>query len=258
MLGNARSMSAWSIAPALDAQGLLGELFGELGDLSAWGLSVARILPAVTLIPGFGLAAVAAPIRIGLALALALSVLPTLGPSLDQDLPWALAFGRELLRGLPLALEVSAVLWAATMAGGLIDNLRGARESSALPNLEEPSPPLATLLGLLAAIAFLETGGATRVAGALAVAPAASASLFETAALDLARAIEIAVAIAAPLAAVSIVLEVAAALVARAAAPAHVQALIAPLRSLVLLAVAALVIERIAALLAVLAASTPS
>ena len=254
-------MSAWSnagwAAPAQGAQAVLGGLLGELGDVGGWGLSAARVLPAVTLIPAFGLAAVAVPIRIAFALALSFAVLPALGPSLDRELPWALSFGQELLRGLPLALEVSAVLWAASMAGGLIDNLRGARETSSLPTLEEPTPPLGALLGLLTALAFLESGGATRVASALVSLPAPGASALELAARDLTHAIEVAVAIAAPLAAASIVTELSAALVARAASPAHVQALIAPLRSVVLLAVAALVIERLAALLVVLAASVP-
>jgi flagellar biosynthesis protein FliR len=254
-------MSAWSIAgwvaPAQGAEGLLSGLFGQV-ELGAWGLGAARLLPALTLIPGFGLAAVAAPIRIALGLALAFSVLPAITPSFDHELPWTLAFGRELLAGLPLALEVSAVLWAASMAGGLIDNLRGARETSALPTVEEPLPPLGALLGLITAVAFLESGGAARVASSLVAVRPATVSALAGAALELTRAIEIAVAIAAPLAAVSIVTEVAAALVARAAAPAHVQALIAPLRSVALLAIVALVIERLIALLALLASRTPS
>lgn len=250
------SDAGWA-APGQDAQGLFHAVLPELGDLGAWGLAAGRVLPAVTLIPAFGLAAVAAPIRIALGLALAVAVLPALAPSIDRELPWALAFGRELLRGLPLALQVSAVLWAATMAGGLVDNLRGARETAALPTLEEPTPPIGALLGLLAALAFLESGGAARVAGALVAAAPVGVSALQVAAFELTRSIEVAVAIAAPLAAVSIVTELSAALIARASAPAHVQALIAPLRSVFILAVAALVIERMAALLAALAASTP-
>jgi type III secretory pathway component EscT len=249
-------MTAWAsagwAAPAADVQGLLSALLADVADLPAWGLSAARMLPAVTLIPAFGLAAVAVPIRIALSLSLAIVVLPSMEPSLATDQSFAIAFGRELLRGLPLALEVSAVLWAASMAGGLIDNLRGARESSSLPTLEEPAPPLAALLGLLAAVLFLEGGGAARIAAALVATPDTSGSLMLGVALELARSVEVAVAIAAPLAAVSIVTEVALALVARAASPAHILALVAPLRSVVLLAVAALVLERMAALIALL------
>ncbi len=248
--------ASWQPA-GFDARALLSLLFGGASDLGAWGLGVARVLPAVSIIPAFGLSAVATPIRIGLGLAQALSVLPAVQPTLIEGVPWAVAFGLEFMRGLPLALEASAVLWAANMAGGLLDNLRGARESEALPLLDEPAPPLALLLSLLAALAFLESGGASRVAAALTTTAPLGASPFQAAALDLTRAIELSIGIAAPLAAVSIVIEVSAALIARAASPAHVQALIAPLRSLALLAITALVIERIVALLALLSAGVP-
>ncbi len=244
--------------PGFDAAGLLRALFGDVGDLEAWGLGVARLLPVVTLLPAFGLSAVAVPVRLALGVTLALAVLPAAGTSAPLTGPYAVAFGLEVLRGIPLALESSAVLWAATMAGGLLDNLRGAREATSLPTFEEPSAPIGAVLGLLAGLAFLESGGAARVAQASAALPAAGASLFRAAALDLTRAIEIAIAVAAPLAAVSVVVELGAALVTRAAAPAQVGALIAPLRSVVLLSLAALLVERMTALFAELAARVPS
>ena len=73
------------------------------------------------------------------------------------------------------------------MAGSLIDNLRGARETSELPTLEEPTPPLGALLGLLTALAFLESGGASRVAAALVSLPAPGTSVLLAAAHDLTR-----------------------------------------------------------------------
>jgi type III secretory pathway component EscT len=69
----------------------------------------------------------------------------------------------------------------------------------------------------------------------------------------LARGIEVAVAIAAPIVVVSVVVEVGSALVARAAAPAFVQPLLAPLRSVAILAVLAVVFERVVELLVVVA-----
>ena len=245
------------MGPGFDAAGLLRAVFGDLGDLAAWGLGAARVLPVVTLVPAFGLSAVATPIRIGLSLALSLVVLPAATPFAGSEGPWALAFALEFARGVPLALETAAVLWAATMAGGLVDNLRGARETASLPVFEEPAAPLGALLGLLVGLAFLQSGGAERVARASAALPPANVSLFQAAALDLTRAIELSVAVAAPLAAVSIVVELGSALVTRAASPAHVLALIAPLRSLALLCMAALLIERMAALLAEIAARVP-
>jgi type III secretory pathway component EscT len=250
--------SALLPSPGFDPLGLLRALFGDVGDLAAWGLGVARLLPVVTLLPAFGLSAVAIPVRLALAVALAITVLPAANTFAPATEPYLFAFGLELLRGIPLALESSAILWAATMAGGLVDNLRGAREASSLPMFEEPAAPFGAVLGLLAGLAFLESGGAARVALASASAPVASASLFRAAATDLTRAIEIAIAVAAPLAAVSILVELGAALVTRAAAPAQVGALIAPLRSIVLLGLAALLVERMSALFAELAARVPS
>jgi hypothetical protein len=73
----------------------------------------------------------------------------------------------------------------------------------------------------------------------------------------LTHAIEVAVAVAAPLVGASIVLELANALIARAASPAFILPLLAPIRSVALLAVAALLLDRMLELLAILAASTP-
>jgi type III secretory pathway component EscT len=215
------------------------------------------MLPSLVLVPAFGLSALALPVRLALGFALALAVLPAMQPTLTEGAPWLISFGIELMRGLPVALGAAAVLWTASMAGGFVDNLRGARETSELPFMEEPTPPLATLLALITALAFLETGGAARVAEALAGVPPLDASVFRGVALNLVRAVDVAVAIAAPLAGVSIVMELAAALIARAAAPAHVQALVAPLRSLALLFITLLVFERMASLLAILATKAP-
>jgi hypothetical protein len=63
--------------------------------------------------------------------------------------------------------------------------------------------------------------------------------------------IEVAFAIAAPLAVASVLLEAASALIARAASPAFVGPVLAPLKSVALLGVLALVFERIAELLAI-------
>ena len=62
--------------------------------------------------------------------------------------------------------------------------------------------------------------------------------------------IALALALGAPLLAASFVLELASALIARAASPAQLQALLAPLRGLAILAVFALVFERLSAVIA--------
>jgi type III secretory pathway component EscT len=230
---------------------VLTELWG--GDFRGFVLAFARALPVLILVPVFGLSAVAAPIRITLAATLALSIAPALRSLALDDAPLLVALGRELLRGLPLALATSAVLWAAVMAGGLADNLRGGHEQGELLLFDEPLPALSALFGLLSAVAFLETGGAERLA--LALSEPRLALGFSAAVERLVRAVNLAVAIAAPLLAGSMLIEIASAFVARAAAPAYVLPLIAPLRSLAVLGVCWLSLDRLFELLVILAAS---
>ncbi len=147
--------------------------------------------------------------------------------------------------GLPAWLADSSITFAA------------ARETQALPIVDEDTSPLGALLSLLVALIFLEGGGAARVAAALSAnVPASYGTLWQVA-LGLTHAIELALAVAAPVVAVSIVLELANALVARAATPAHIAALLAPLRSILILVSFALLFERMASLLASVASHRP-
>ena len=138
------------------------------------------------------------------------------------------------------------------MAGGVIDDLRGARESSSLPNVESGATPLGALLSLLAAIMFLEGGGPTRVLSALGRPDLGFSEPLIGAIANLSGGVEVALAVATPLLVASMVVEVASSLVARAASPAFIQPLLAPLRSIVLLGVTALVLERMLELIALL------
>src|SRR6478752_7755742 len=135
-------------------------------SISAAGHSPARVTPALTLLPAFGLKALPAQTRAALGLALAASIAPSVQP-LQLAAPFGVALLLEAARGLPIALAASGALWAAGMAGGLTDNLRGGRETQALPIVDEETSPLGALLSLLVALIFLETGGAARVAHAL-------------------------------------------------------------------------------------------
>jgi len=226
------------------------------GDLRGWALAWARVTPALTVLPAFGLNALPVQTRAALGLALAVSIAPSLRPS-ELSAPFAAALLLEAARGLPVALAASGALWAAGMAGGLSDNLRGARESQALPIVDEDSSPLGALLSLLVALLFLEAGGAARVAAALSSEIGISQGTLWHVALGLTHSIELALAVAAPVVAVSIVLELANALVARSATPAHVVSLLAPLRSIFILGAFALLFERMAGLLASVAAHSP-
>lgn len=237
---------------------IVAEVLESTGiDLRGWALAWARISPSIALIPAFGLRAVPAPARAALGLALAASVAPALAPLASDPRPWPLALLIEASKGLPVALSASIALWAATMTGGLVDNLRGSRESAALPVLESGSTPSGVLFGLLVAIAFLKMGGPGRVAELLSRAQLEFEGPLVRAAAHLTQGVELAVLVAAPVIAVSLVWEIAGSLVARAASPASVQQLVASVRSLTLLAVLAVLFERMLGILVAYAERFP-
>jgi len=240
---------------------LLGVVVDELStggvDVAALGLAWARATPTVVLVPAFGLKAVPAPARAVFALALAASIFPSVTPvAALAHAPWGLLAFAEFVRGIPIALAAAIPLWAATMAGGVVDTLRGANDQVSAPTVEGRATPLGVPLSILACALFLATGGPARVATALATRPL-DAHPFVSAARDITGGIELAVAIAAPLLAAAVVIEIAAALIARASTPAQIHALLAPVRALGLLAVMAIVFERIAGALERVVAVAP-
>jgi type III secretory pathway component EscT len=226
-------------------------------DLPRLGLAWARAMPAVTIVPAFGLRALPAPARAVMALAFAASIFPALPaiPSGEPE-PWMILALGEAARGLPVAVAAAVPLWAATMAGGVADALRGSRDAPSAPTVEGTATPLGIPLSLLASTLFLTTGGPARVALALAGHPASDSPLL-AAASDILGGIGLAVALGGPLLAAAVVLEIAAALVARAATPAQVHALLAPLRALGVLAVMAIVFDRVAAALLTAVTAAP-
>jgi type III secretory pathway component EscT len=231
----------------------LARLLGGGGiDLAAWGLAFARVLPLLVIVPAFGLRALSAPIRAAAALVLSAVIVPAIRPSGGPALPWPPLLLFELARGTLVALAAAIPLWSATMAGGIVDSLRGAQEQVEVPTVEGRASPLGALFSLLAATIFLATGGPAHVVGILVSPPPSLDSGVLRAAANLAAGIGIATAIAAPLIAASLILELAGALVARAASPAHLSALLAPIRSLALLALTAIFLDRIAAFIALL------
>lgn len=222
-------------------------------DIQAIGLAWARFAPTLAIVPAFGLRALPVSARGILGIALAAGISPAVAMQTglaESHVPWIVLAFEQLLLGLPIALAAAIPLWAATMAGGLVDSLRGAQDGTGLAVVEgNKATPIAILLSLLASIVFLSTGGPARVAAALATASFGAHPLL-AAAQSITAGIGIAIALAAPLLAAAVVLEIAFALVARAASPSQVHALLAPLRALGLLAVIALVLDRIVEVLA--------
>jgi flagellar biosynthetic protein FliR len=226
--------------------GALADALARSGiDLAPLGLAWARAMPAVTIIPAFGLRALPGPARAVMGLALSATIFPALAPVEGaSSQPWALLAVREVARGLPVAIAAAVPLWAATMAGGVADALRGSQETPSVPTVEGRATPLGIPMSLLACAIFLTTGGPARVAIALAIQPTDNHPLL-AAATNIVNGIGLAVALGGPLLAASVVVEIAAALIARASSPAQVHALLAPLRALGTLAVMALVLERV-------------
>ena len=215
-------------------------------DLGALGLAWARVLPIVVLVPAFGLRALPVAARAVIGLALAAVIVP--GVALGTG-THATRLLEEITRGFAIAIAAAVPLWAATMAGGVIDALRAAPERASGPTVEGGATSLGVPLSILASAIFLAGGGAARVVAAVA-RPELAANPVVVAAHDLTSGIALAVALGAPVLVASIVVEVGAALIARAAAPAQVHALLAPLRALTLLVILAVGIDRIAEALA--------
>jgi type III secretory pathway component EscT len=224
-------------------------------DLARLGMAWARATPAVTLVPAFGLKALPTAARGVLALALAAAIFPALppGPSVGEGGNLWLALLGQVAIGVPVAIAAAVPLWAATMAGGVADTLRGSSDTGQAPTVEGTPSPLGIVFSLLACSMFFATGGPAHIAAAL-VAPPFEPSPVLRAVQDLTEGISVAVALGAPLLAASVIIEVAGALIARAATPAQLHLLLAPVRALTLLGVLALVFVKLSEALAAVVA----
>ena len=231
------------IRRALEAEGL---------DIVAIGLAWARTMPLIVLVPAFGLRALPGPARAVLALAFAMTLVPAAGllPYRPREgAGWALLIAGELLHGLPVAIATAGPLWAATMAGDLVDALRGGQGGGGTsPVVEGQASTLGVPISMLASAIWLTTGGPARAIEALA-RPMAEHPVLEITQLLLSG-IVLALSLAAPMIVTGILLEIALALITRAAAPAQITALLAPLRSIAILAALALVMDRVARVIA--------
>ena len=232
--------------------GTVVDTFSRAGiDLAPLGLAWARTMPAVTIVPAFGLRALPAPARAVLGLTFAACIFPAIAPiDAGTAVPWPILALGEVARGLPVAIAAAVPLWAATVAGGVADALRGSQETPSAPTVEGPATPIGVALSMLASAIFLATGGPARVVGALAQPASDAAHPVLAAVNDLVGGITLAVALGGPLLAAAVVIEVAGAIVARSASPAQVQTLIAPLRALATLAVMGVVLQRLAVAIA--------
>ncbi len=233
----------------------LAQLLPSVQAMRSLILGGAKVMPVVVLVPAFGLRALPVGARVGLALTLGVSVAPALSQS--STLPFVFAVALQALSGLPVALSAAIVLWAAGMAGGLFDELRQARDKTSLPIVDVGTSPTGALFALLAAIAFLQTGGTGRVVSALNRGTLDVHGLLPRVVQDILSGIHIAIALAVPFLVASLLFEITAALVARALSPARLQPIWAPLRTVFLLVFLAVIFERILALIVLMASRAP-
>jgi type III secretory pathway component EscT len=241
----------------MSGPGLIESVAGELSrngvNLAAFAIAWARAVPTVIMVPAFGLRALPWPLRAILGGSIAIAIFPALNPLADSRAhePWIALVVEEFLRGIPIALATAVPLWAATMAGGAIDTMRGAENAIDAPTVEEGSTQLGVFFSLLASSIFLATGGPARVANSLITAEFPDHPLI-AAVHDLTQGIAASVAIAAPILAATILIDVGLSITNRATSPVSANAITLPARSLGIVVMLALVLERIARVLAVM------
>ncbi len=226
-----------ALARELDAGGM---------SLSGWLLGAARVLPTVILIPALGLGSLPSVARVVAAVALAACTAPALGSVDVPDAPWITTLLAQVVLGLPLAVGAAGTLWVASMAGNTIDQLAALpHPRRAFDMADTPVSPLGVLFSLGAAVAFFSLGGPARIVGALAAAPDPSAAGVREVVVGLVQGIRIAVLLAAPLLVLVAFFELLAGLWGRLASPISVVGGLGPARSVLILAVVALLLDRI-------------
>jgi type III secretory pathway component EscT len=224
----------------------LGEELARAGiSLGPWLLATARVMPSVLLVPAFGLSALPLLARAGFALILAASVAPALAASLPDATLGVDTLLRQAWLGLPVAVSAASALWVATMAGNVIDSLRGVQSLASFAAVDSEASPLGVLLALAASLAFLLLGGPAALVDALVVAEAPTHATLLGVARGLAQGINVAVLLAAPLLALAVVCDVVSALIQRAAQGAALSNVLAPARALVIVLFTAILLDRI-------------
>ncbi|MEO8178358.1 MAG: flagellar biosynthetic protein FliR [Deltaproteobacteria bacterium] len=228
----------------------IAPLLVELGrsgvDPERWLRATLRLVPSVILVPAFGLRALPFPAQLLFAFVFSGATLPAVAGGLPPlARPWVYAVLEELAAGLPVAVSAAAGIWGATMAGNLLDELRGGPAPSDFPLADSPVGPLGILLSLAASISFLEFGGPAQLAQTLVSTPHVTAGVLAEVVHSLIAGVQLAVLIAAPLLVVLLFLEVFHALLTRATRSGLWLSLIAPLRALSVLAIVALLLDRL-------------
>jgi type III secretory pathway component EscT len=171
---------------------------------------------------------------------------------------WPALLLGEIARGIPVALAASVSLWAATVAGGVADHVTRAARAKGSGRLGlADGAPFSTLLFLAAAVSFLQLGGAERIAERLAAPDLPAALPLVLAVRDLAAGVDLGVGIGAPLLVLALVLDLSTLVAARELWTLRAETTLLPLRSLVLLVGVAVLLDRMAEVVAARGAVGP-
>jgi type III secretory pathway component EscT len=237
----------------------VGGLFDEVArafSVGEAGLGLSRgffrILPTVIVVPAFGLRGMSPQVRASMALVLAFAVAPAASLSVMEPGGLVVTWAVDVLVGLPLALAAAVPLWAASMAGGLVDDLGGPRVDAQLAVSRDTTSPVGTLLSLLAGALFFAAGGPKAIALAVLHSSLATDVLSRTV-TTLAAGATVALVVAGPILAAQVVSTASSIVLLRAPFGAA-RSLVPTLRSATLLAFLALSLERIAVLVALFTA----
>ena len=246
----------------MSSSGILDAILAETSasgqSLAALGIAWARVLPTAFLVPAFGFGFLPLSLRIAMGFGLAVSVAPAVSSTLvGAGAPWPMLLVGEVARGVPVAIVAATALFVATVAGGVTDAALGLRLRTLGAPFGRDGGPFAVLLGLAAAILFLDGGGATRIAQQLLRAEIATAGPLANAVRDLAAGIDIGASIGAPLLVIAGVIEITIGLASREFGTLRFATIAPPLRALAVLVGAAVLFERMAEGIAVFGAARP-
>ncbi|MGJ8522556.1 Surface presentation of antigens protein SpaR [Carnimonas sp. R-84981] len=141
--------------------------------ITSWGLSVARALGIILISPAFSRLGLTGLLRGAVAAILALPVAPVVFDSLQHhpDIGNVAITGlmlKEMMIGLVLGVLFGIPLWAAEMAGELIDLQRGATSAQLFDPLYQVEHGVTgTLMSLLVVVLFFVSGAFMTLIGGL-------------------------------------------------------------------------------------------
>lgn len=197
----------------------------DFSPLAAFALLLVRPGMIVAVAPGIGGAHIPAPVKLGLTVMLAFSLMPAVAvPELTGDLTLTAVIARELAIGLALAFVLRVLVGAAQFAGHLSGIQIGFSYGATIdPQSGVRNTMLATLYGSLATLAILGVNGHHQILRALAAsyagapigAGAVAATLPGAVREMLGLLFEVGVRLAAPIVIVLLVVELVVGLISR-------------------------------------------